>query len=393
MILPVDPVVLQQREIEIEAAARSARLPSARAENATGASPDGAPSPFCVAAVNGVGAPGRRRRPACAPSDVTASTIVSAPSRARDRGTFRDRIQHARRRLGVDHRHQVGRRVASAARAAPDRRRGPIRLDARDRRRRSAGASAPGDRRNIRSRRRPRARRARAGSRPPLPCPTCRCPTSRAQNDPRAARNAGRAGPDVVEDRHHLGIEMAEDGRRHRAHHARCDGARSRARAAACPPVASAEVGSACGIEKCPDLSTDVSRQRDERRARIAAARSRTSHRRLQARDAEAGRDRAARAASCRRCRARASRGVRRGRRRSSRGTAPGRSAGHGEDCALRAGAQRGVTRRAPHRQHGEPAGHRRGQIGELRAVGAGLLHADDVGMRRKPRRRSRAPC
>ena len=47
VILAADPVVLEQREIQIEAARRHARLSSAR-ENVIGASPDGAPSPFCV---------------------------------------------------------------------------------------------------------------------------------------------------------------------------------------------------------------------------------------------------------------------------------------------------------------------------------------------------------
>ena len=48
VILPSDPEALEQRQIEIETAAGDLKRERACALNVIGASPDGAPMPFCV---------------------------------------------------------------------------------------------------------------------------------------------------------------------------------------------------------------------------------------------------------------------------------------------------------------------------------------------------------
>ena len=136
VILAAQPVVLEQREIEVEAAAL------ARAARARAARTRPAPAPTARPGTSACSC-SRRRCPTpptssgWPPNDVTASTIVSAPCSRAIAASSSHRIQHAGRRFGVDHRHDVGRRrLQLRAAARRDRTPGPTR-------RRAASPSAP----------------------------------------------------------------------------------------------------------------------------------------------------------------------------------------------------------------------------------------------------------
>ena len=126
VILPPQPVVLEQLQVEVEAAARDAPLERPRPEDDRRQARRRAET-FLRAAVARVDAPGAdvERMPAERGDGVDDRQRAVL---ARDRRQLLDRIEHAGRRLGVHQRHDVGRRLRRARGAARrDRRRVPTR--------------------------------------------------------------------------------------------------------------------------------------------------------------------------------------------------------------------------------------------------------------------------
>ena len=226
MILAPEPVVLEQRQIEIERSARRAGLRT-QASRARGKrnrrQTRGRAQSLLRAAVTGVRAPSpdidrvRAKR-----RDRIHDCQRAVP--LRDRADLGHGIQHPRRRLGVHHRDDVG---AVGVERAFDQRRvaraPPFDVHARHRRAvalehlRQPITEIAGDH-DERARTRPREigdrslhpRRARAGDR------------ERQRVRPGLERH-GEPRANAVENRHHVAVEMAENRRRHRAHDTRGD--------------------------------------------------------------------------------------------------------------------------------------------------------------------------
>ena len=173
--------------------------------------------------------PARRSSTGMPPREVTASTTVSAPCARAIAHHVRHRVQDAGRRLRLHHRDDVGRRaVASAARTACGiAGAAPLDVDPRHVR-----AVALEDLRQPRAEvaghhhQHLRARRGDVGDRRLHP----RRAGARHRNAnaplPRA-EHAAQLAAHLVQDPHHLGIEMAQNGVGHRAHDARGNGARA----------------------------------------------------------------------------------------------------------------------------------------------------------------------
>src|SRR5262245_7286187 len=132
------------------------------------------------------------------------------------------------------------------------------------------------------------------------------------------------------------------------------------------------------GIEQCPDLLDGVAGERTERRPRQAAVHPGQVEGNLQTGNPEArgdgSRERREPLLTLERFREPS-----RARVLEEFQAEVGRDAGDGEDCALRAGAQRAVGAWSRSRKHGERLGHRRRELGELRRIGARFLEAGDV--------------
>ena len=169
------------------------------------------------------------------PSEVTASTIISASCSRAIAATSRDR-DSARPSMFPRARSSRCRRrdaLQRAARRCPDRSRGPTRASTR-----VTVAAVP--RRHLREPiaevaghdRRARAARLRRDSRPRFPWPTCRCPRPRTRTTVFGARNtrASRARTSSMIATN-CGSRWLEHRRRQRAHHARRHQARARDRA------------------------------------------------------------------------------------------------------------------------------------------------------------------
>ena len=306
------------------------------------------------------------------------------------RGDLLHRVLHARRRLGVHDRHEIGAAVLERAphragidRAAPLPVHAPhLAAVARGHLREPLAEVAVHDRHHA------RARRDEVGDR--------RLHPGRAGARHRERERALGRAKDAPERRAHVvhqieqrGIEVPEHGRRHRAHHARRARGSDRARAAG---VRSQAVWS-CGCQQrfvlLADEGDDVGRRRRAAARAAGRRRSRRSRPPPSARPRRSASPTMSQNGSRRRCSASASSCRPASASSKSSAQRSGMTPATASTPAARADAHGRVERRVRAAEHGEA---RRGAcamyLPEQLEVGPGLLDADDVRVRRQPRER-----